>query len=181
MNSKQKLIYEHKPIGIYNLENANSLIMAELDSYAQALQFIEDSADLLLKEMFFNSAEDKGAERFRSLYGCNYTGRDAKYYIAALMKHTEPFWNSELWRFERDKDSFRLIEYIGEMRLHLPYFSTYSLQKQKNIMALLRKYAPAHMAIDLIERAKTWDEIDALGLSFSDAESLGLTFDQLKM
>ena len=181
MNSIEKLIYEHKPIGIYDLENENSLIMAELEAYAQQLQFVDESADKLLKEMFFSTAEEEGDARFRSLYACNYEGSTAKNYITALMEHKEPFWNSALWNFERILEDFRLTEYVSGRAVQVSGFSSFSLQKQKNVMALLRKYVPAHLAFNLIEQARDWDTIDTLNLSFSDSESLGLTFDQLKM
>ncbi len=181
MNSIEKLIYEHKPIGIYDLENENSLIMAELEAYAAQLQFIEDSAEQLIKEMFFSTASGAGAERFRSLYGCNYGGENAKNYIAALMEHKEPFWNSRLWHFERMIEDFRLTEYMAARKVQVPAFSSFDLQKQKNIIALLRKYVPAHMALDLIAQERTWNELDALNRSFSESESLGLTFSELKM
>lgn len=181
LNSLEKLLYEHRPIGIYDLENQNSLIMAELESYALVLQFIEDSADTLIKEMFFATAEDTGAERFRSLYACNYEGNTAKNYITALMAHKEPFWSSELWQFERVIADFRLTEYIQAMQVQVADFSQFDLQKQKKVISLLRKYVPAHIALDLIAQARTWDEIEALNRSLSDIESLGLTFSEQKM
>lgn len=181
MNSIQKLIHEHKPIGIYDLESENSLILAELETYAAALQFIDDSADELLKEMFFSTAEEAGAERFRSLYACDYEGDISKRYLRAVMAHKEPFWNSELWNFERALEDLSVTEYIVDRTLLIRNFSSFSLQKQKNVMALLRKYAPAHMAVNVIENARSWDELDALNRSFSDSDSVGLTFAQLKM
>ena len=181
MNSIEKLIYEHKPIGIYDLENENSLIMAELEAYAAQLQFIDENADNLLKEMFFSTAEEQGEERFRSLYACNYEGSTAKNYISALMAHKEPFWNVALWNFERTREDFGLTEYIGARTVKVSGFSSFSVQKQKNVIALLRKYVPAHLALDLIDSARDWDALDALNLSFSDSDSLALTFEQLKM
>ena len=181
LNSIEKLLYEHKPVGIYDLESPDTLIMAELEAYASALQFIEDSADTLIKEMFFSTAEGAGAERFRSLYACNYEGVSARNYISALMAHKEPFWSSYLWQFERNAANFGLTEYISAMRVFVNGFSGFSLQKQKEVMRVLRKYVPAHIAIELFTQARTWDELDALNRSFSDMESLGLTFSELKM
>ena len=181
LNSIEKLLYEHKPIGIYDLENQNSLIMAELETYASALQFIEDSADTLITEMFFTTAQQQGAERFRSLYACNYEGARARSYIAALMAHEEPFWSSDLWQFERTIADFNLTEYISAMKVQVSAFSSFDLQKQKKVIALLRKYVPAHIELELIAQARTWDEIEALNRSFSDIEGLGLTFSEQKM
>lgn len=181
LNSIEKLLYEHKPVGIYNLENENSLILSELEAYASALQFIEDSAEILKKEMFFTTAETVGKERFRSLYGCNYEGSDATEYIASLMAHKEPFWNSALWQFERTRADFNITEFIVAMTVNVRDFSSFNLKKQQKIIKILRKYAPAHIALELTQQARTWDEIEGLNRSFGDIESLGLTFSEQKM
>lgn len=181
MNSLEKLIYEHKPVGIYDFENNNSLIMAELSVYARALQQIEDAADELIAEMFFVSSRSLGFERFCRQFASKYSPEKSRQYISAVMAKAFGYWDKSIWEFEKDETGISLLDFRVNQYVFVPSFESFSLEKKAQTLKLLNKYVPAHLDYSLIPAAKSWNELDGLDSTFSEIESVGLNFSQLKM
>lgn len=181
MNAKEKLVNELLPIGLYNLDDENSLIDKELSSYAKVLEELEHNIDALKSEMFFSSAQNKGKERFKCLFGvAEYGDEQAGEYISELMKTPFASWNKALWDMEEEIAEFECYDSPLLQYFTVYNYNTFSVDKKAAITKLVRKYVPCHMRIGLRIAERSWDSFEALGLNFTQAESIALSFDEIE-
>lgn len=183
MNSYEKLIYELSPIGIYNLSSSGTLISKELDTYAAALEKIDEKIDLLLNEMFFKSCSGEGVKKFSRLYALeDYSSAELKTLICTLLGEQFGIWNKAAWDFESAKIEGAVFGADGEGKsFSVTDFNLLSKEQKAAAVGLIRKYIACHLRLKVNMGFRTWNETEQAEYSFNDFGLLGLTFDEIEI
>lgn len=183
MNSIEKLLYELKPVKIYDAENASSLIRSELESYARVLDEVQNNAEKLKSELFLETSSDEGLKRFKTLYGIGeLDSASARKYISSVCAMPFGFTNREMYEFEKafSAPDAVISEDKAQGKIVFENFSALSFQLRAAALRLLRKYAPCHLQLVIASGFGTWDEIEAQEYDFSSFEALSLTFNEIE-
>lgn len=184
MNSYEKLIYVLEPIKIYDLSNEESLICKELSTYACALENIEEKANEMIKELFLETAVSVGLKRFKCVYAADeFTADASKEYIGFILKGHYAFWNPQAWIYELEQlqpDAVFSSEFAN-FSFKVDNFSTLSTIKESKAVAIARKYIPCHLAFNFHLPFRTWNEFESASLSFTQLQSLALTYNEMEM
>lgn len=184
MNSLEKMIYEMKPIGIYDFSNSHSLILRELSSYSLPLQYLEDSVEKMMGELFLKTASGKGKGRFKCLYAADaYSDEKAEKYMEMSIFTPFAYWNRELWEYEISAlpNPPVITDNAAAQSITIENFSVLPFEEQVKIIKLVRKYIACHLSLIALTGRRTWDESDAAELSFTQLEMLGITFDEIEI
>ena len=182
MNSLEKLIYEHQPISLYDL-NEESLVYKELAAYAAQLQELEDNMALILREMFIDTAVSKGVKRYKELFGLSgYSDEQAKSIIKTIYNNHYGFWNRALFDqlMEVIPKAVGISESYSNQRVSVVNFSELELGEKSKVISLLRNLLPCYLNFRFLSKAFNWNELEAFQYDFSKFDNLALTFDELE-
>ena len=181
MNSMEKLIYEHMPIKIYSLDE-DSLVYKELSVYAAQLQKLEDKMELMIKEMFINTAEGEGVKRYKEIFGLEeYSDSQAKEIIGLVCSNPFGYWNKALFlkRAEAIEGGVRITSAFDDQRVTLRNFKDLSFDNKVKAIEIFRDLMPCYLGFRFLPKAYTWNELEAFGYDFTAFDYLALSFNEL--
>lgn len=178
---KQKL----KPLGFYNLSGENSLVNAELNAYAEALDSIEASLNEIEKECFISTAESYGLGMRERMFGAEQNNinvnkrREILIYRCSINSNS---FNKE--SIEKALEVAGINGYIIEVpNKNLMYINCLSLYDntldKTKIKNIIEEYLPAHLDCIFDFRNLKWDTIDSNDKTFNEMDSKNLTWNSI--
>lgn len=184
MNSLNSMKQKLRPLGFYNL-NDNSLISAELNSYAEALDSIESSLSEIERECFITTAESYGLGMKERIFGAEQNNisvnkrREILIYRCSINSNS---FNRE--SIEKVLEVAGINGYIIEvpskniMYINCLSLSDNSIDKDK-IKKIIEEYLPAHLDCIFDFRDLKWDTIDSNNNTFNYIDSKNLTWNDI--
>lgn len=184
MSSLNSMRQKLKPLGFYNL-NDNSLISAELSTYATVLDEIEYLLDEVERECFIATAESYGLSEREKMLGAEQKSQTIENRRDNLLYRYSISSNSF------NKDSIYKVLSVAGINgyiLEVPnenilYINCLSLNNsnadKKAIIESVKEFLPAHLDCIFDFRNLQWDTIDNNDNTFDTIDSKDLTWDNI--
>ncbi len=183
------MIYEKmkaatEAVGVYSPDAVN--LGHELRVYAEELDLLYEDLDDMFRERFISTAGELGLSAYEELFGpvrsdLSLAERRERLYLRMNLGEGD----FTLAGIRKALDSFGLSCTIDEYpelgRLNITATTDYSPREQAYIRGQVSKIIPAHIEFQLTFNTLTWDQIDALDLTFAQFDEEDLTWNELDL
>ena len=169
-------------VGVYDPDAVN--LSNELRVYAEEFDLLYDELDDMFRERFISTAGELGLSVYEELFGpvrsdLSLAERRERLYLRMNLGDGD----FTLAGIRKALDSFGLSCTIDEYpeigRLNITATTDYSRREQAYISGQVSKIIPAHIELQLTFNTLTWNQIDALDLTFAQFDEQDLTWNEL--
>lgn len=169
------------PLGLYALDG-QSMVDAELYSYAEGLQMAEDALRELEREIRIDTAEDYGLVLREAALGLAQSALPLAERRARLLYHLgdlrQDFTPAGMERALQSMGfSAALCERDTDRSLTLSVQPGLPLQQYAALIAAADRLLPAHLQYTLSVSAPDWDDYDGYGYTFGEYDALDFRWD----
>ena len=184
MDSLVSIKNKLEPLSIYDLSN-DTLIMAELSTYADELNMVSEKLFELERECFIKTATDYGLslrERSYTSPRVDLSCEDRREMLFYRLSVTSNDFNKKSIEKALMSSGIRgyVIESTNELKMEvnvLESVDTMATDYEAKLMA--EKFLPAHLSYAFDFRPRQWEQIDAEDLTFGEMDAKDLTWDEL--
>lgn len=171
-----------RPLGVYRLDG-DTLVEKELQAEACALQELEEEIDRFERELFISTAEEEGLILREKLCGGEKAGQPLSNRRKMLLfRGAVTAAGNTRRKVEEALTACGLLCSVTEFYDRL-YINCYGLLDQtltkEGAVKAAQEFLPAHIPSDFDFRERSWQEIEAEGLTFAQMDLANLTWKQI--
>ena len=178
---KQKL----SVFSIYDLENENSLVLAELKAYAKGLECLKESLVELERECFLSTAQSYGLdlrERVFTSKKDDLTFDERREMLKYRYAITSNDFNKNSIEKALIAAGIRcyIIENPGNQSFYINCLERFdTMLSQAESQKLAEKFLPAHLTYEFDFRPLQWVQIEDRDLTFQQMDNADLTWNEI--
>lgn len=170
---------------IYNLDNQNSLVLAELKAYKKGLDLIKESLDELERECFLSTAQSFGLDLREKVLsskkdGLTFTER------REMLKYRYSITSNDFNKNSIEKALIAagircyIIENPENQSFYINCLERFDTTlSQIESQKLAEKFLPAHLTYEFDFRPLQWIQIEDKNLTFQQMDDADLTWNEI--
>lgn len=179
MGSYELMCQKLYPLMMYDLDSG--IVSAEMQSYAVALDYLEDAVREILSESFINTAVSYGITQREKLIGKERSDLDLETRRSMLLQRQKI--NGKDFTLKSFKDAFEsldfdcdIVEMPSSFTVSVESKGTYTPAQKAWIKSQAESLLPAHLIFSLSFGGYSWNDIESKGKTFSQIENLSYTW-----
>ena len=184
MTSLQSFVKKLSPLSVYDISEGTNII-AELSSYAYALDRHRSNMENALRECFISTAESYGIETREKVFG-NIRGDYTLSQRREMLRLRRGFGNSDFTVEGFDKfmrslgvESYSLLEMSSRNEVSVTVNNTFNSTDAKWIENQIKLIMPAHLTTRVYYGGRTFSQIDSADSSCAEFDAQNKTWAQI--